>query len=326
MTTSFLPAGPPDDVPYEPWEGEEEALAEAAAAGRRAAAWIRSLPTAPAPGPVASWLREDLPEAIEAATSSLNAHDRDHMAPGGVMVDGTGGLDAETRSKLLFVPCAVQDALWLTPDQQIRIVAVDSLITGAARLLAEDPGTAITTGELSRVWALLDHAIDRAQDQAAILAGLVARSRGRFTTEQFASRLERGGREYSEYLAAGRQAAIDALEYAVERGVDAVDDELPAVAADKGMPITPADLTEALRRVRDHSLVINDGSDVAETAYWVADRFWMNRWNDALDQPGEGEYNTAVYSRFALHEWMAPGHSSGNVPGLGYEARQVRGR
>ncbi|MGW5803514.1 hypothetical protein ACWFQ7_29490 [Streptomyces bacillaris] len=75
------------------------------------------------------------------------------------MVDGTGGLDAETCSKLVFVPCAVQDALWLTLDQQVRIVAVASLVTGAPRLLAEDPGTAITTGELSRIWALVDHAI-----------------------------------------------------------------------------------------------------------------------------------------------------------------------
>ncbi|MFE1734880.1 hypothetical protein ACFW6X_32860 [Streptomyces bacillaris] len=57
------------------------------------------------------------------------------------------------------MPCAVQGALWLIPDQQIRLVAVDSLVTGAARLLAEDPGTAITTGELSRMWALLDHTI-----------------------------------------------------------------------------------------------------------------------------------------------------------------------
>ncbi|MEV7951998.1 hypothetical protein AB0O74_34140 [Streptomyces rubiginosohelvolus] len=159
MTLSYLPAGPADDVPYEPWEGEEEALAAAAAAGRRAAAWIRSLPTAPEPGPVGSWLCEDLPESIEAATAALDPQDCDRMDPGGVMVDGTGGLDEETRSKLVFVPCAVQDALWLTPDQQIRIVAVASLVTGAARLLAEDPGTAITTGELSRMWALVDHAI-----------------------------------------------------------------------------------------------------------------------------------------------------------------------
>lgn len=50
------------------------------------------------------------------------------------------------------MPCAVQDAPWLTPDQQIRLVAVASLVSGAARLLAEDPGAAITTGELSRMW------------------------------------------------------------------------------------------------------------------------------------------------------------------------------
>ncbi|MEU9617024.1 hypothetical protein AB0D56_36745 [Streptomyces sp. NPDC048209] len=44
------------------------------------------------------------------------------MEPDGVMVDGTGGIDEETRSTLAAVPCAVQDARWLTPDQQIRIV------------------------------------------------------------------------------------------------------------------------------------------------------------------------------------------------------------
>lgn len=159
MTISYLPAGPADDVPNEPWEGEEEALAAAAAAGRRAAAWIRSLPAGPAPSPVGSWLREDLPESIERATSCLDPQDCDRMDPGGVMVDGTGGLDEETRSSLVAVPCAVQDAPWLPPDQQIRIVAVASLITGAVRLLAEDPGAAITTGELSRMWALVDHTI-----------------------------------------------------------------------------------------------------------------------------------------------------------------------
>lgn len=158
------------------------------------------------------------------------------------------------------------------------------------------------------------------QDLAARVAGLVARSRGKFTTEEFAARLERGGQEYAEYLRDGREAAIEALEYAREHGVDAVDHELAAVAASKGMPITTDDLAEALRRVRDHSLVIDDGSSVAETAYWVADRYWMHRWNNALDQAAIGEYDTVVgpnvYRRFALHEWMAPGHSSGSVPGL----------
>ncbi|MEW1892234.1 hypothetical protein [Streptomyces sp. NPDC085659] len=77
----------------------------------------------------------------------------------GVMSDGTGGLDEVTRSELAAVPCVVQDAPWLTPDQQIRLVVVASLVTGAARLLAQDPGTAIEHGELDRMWALLDHAI-----------------------------------------------------------------------------------------------------------------------------------------------------------------------
>ncbi|MFJ6887841.1 hypothetical protein ACIQRC_23775 [Streptomyces californicus] len=117
------------------------------------------LPTGPAPSPVGSWLREDLSEAIERATSCLDPQECDRMTPGGVMVDDTGGLDAETRSKLVFVPCAVQDTPWLTLDQQVRIVAVASLVTATARLLAEDPGTVITTGELARVWDLVDHAI-----------------------------------------------------------------------------------------------------------------------------------------------------------------------
>ncbi|QKW41059.1 hypothetical protein [Streptomyces microflavus] len=102
-------------------------------------------------GPVGTWLLRDLPETIETATASLDPQDGDRMEPDGVMVDGTGGVDEEIRSSLSAVPCAVQDARWLTPDQQIRLVAVASLITGAARLLAEDPGTAITTGELSRM-------------------------------------------------------------------------------------------------------------------------------------------------------------------------------
>ncbi|MFF2721357.1 hypothetical protein [Streptomyces sp. NPDC058011] len=159
MTISLLPAGPPDDVPYELWEGEEEALAAAAAAGHRAAEWIRLLPGAPSPCPVGAWLAGELPQAIETATSSLDPGDLDRISPEGVMVDGTGGVDKEIRSSLAAVPCAVQDARWLTPDQQIQLVAVASLVTGAARLLAEDRGTAITTGELSRIWALLDHAI-----------------------------------------------------------------------------------------------------------------------------------------------------------------------
>ncbi|MGZ2360971.1 hypothetical protein LRE75_30575 [Streptomyces sp. 372A] len=81
------------------------------------------------------------------------------MDPSGVMIDGTGGVDGVTRSALLAVPCVVQDAPWLTAEQQIRLVAVASLVPGAARLLAQDPGTAIEHGQLDRMWALLDHTI-----------------------------------------------------------------------------------------------------------------------------------------------------------------------
>ncbi|MEV7894369.1 hypothetical protein AB0O63_09045 [Streptomyces cyaneofuscatus] len=157
---SHLSAVPTDDVVlYGPWDGEEEDLAAAAAAGRRAAEWVRSLPQAPVSGPVGTWLLRDVPETIETAPASLDPQDCDRMESDGVIVDGTGGIDEEIRSALAAVPGAVQDALWLTSDQQIRLVAVPSLVTGAARLLAEDPGTAITTGELSRMWALLDHTI-----------------------------------------------------------------------------------------------------------------------------------------------------------------------
>lgn len=159
MTISCLPSGSPDDVPAELWEGEEAALAAAAAAGRRAAAWIRSLPGAPDPCPVGAWLAGELPEAVETATASLTPEECDRMDSYGVMSDGTGGLDEVTRSKLAAVLCAVQDAPWLTPDQQIRLVVVASLVTGAARLLAQDPGTAIEHGQLDRMWPLLDHAI-----------------------------------------------------------------------------------------------------------------------------------------------------------------------
>ncbi len=66
-----------------------------------------------------------------------------------------------------------------------------------------------------------------------MMAGLVASSRGKF-----ADRPERGGQEYAEYLRDGREAAIEALEYALEHGVDAVDDELTAVGAQHPRPGT----------------------------------------------------------------------------------------
>ncbi|WP_143663822.1 hypothetical protein [Streptomyces sp. rh34] len=159
MTLSLLPApaGPPDDVPYETWEGEPEALAEAAAAGRRAAAWVRSLPAPPTPGPVGVWLAGELPAAIETAMSGLDPEECDHMAPDGRAIDGTGGVGAGTISTLTAVPVVLPEAGWLAPDQQARLLAVASAVTGAVRLIARDPGGAIVHG-LARLCAVLDHA------------------------------------------------------------------------------------------------------------------------------------------------------------------------
>ncbi|MFJ2154475.1 hypothetical protein ACIOHB_37780 [Streptomyces microflavus] len=158
MTIAYLP-GPPDDVPpYEPWAGEPEVLAEAAEAGRRAAAWIRSLPAPPAPSPVGTWLATTLPDVVEAATASLDPAQCDRRGPDGRLIEGTAGVDAGTTSTLAIVPCVLSDADWLTPNQHLRLMAVASVVTGIARLLADDPGTAILHGQVTRMCATLDHA------------------------------------------------------------------------------------------------------------------------------------------------------------------------
>lgn len=126
--------------------GQGGVLAEAAEAGRRAAAWIRSLPGPPAPGPVDAWLARELPRAVETAMGSLDPSACDRMGPDGRLIDGTGGVDVGTMSVLAVVPCVLSDTDWLTPDQHVRLLAVASAVTGAVRLLADDPGTAITHG------------------------------------------------------------------------------------------------------------------------------------------------------------------------------------
>ncbi|WP_329345256.1 hypothetical protein [Streptomyces microflavus] len=158
MTIACLP-GPPDDVPpYEPWAGEPEVLAEATEAGRRAAAWIRSLPAPPALSPVGTWLATTLPGAVESATGSLDPAQCDRRGPDGRLIEGNGGVDAGTTSTLAVVPCVLSDVDWLTPDQHLRLMAVASVVTGIARLLADDPGTAILHGQVTRMCATLDHA------------------------------------------------------------------------------------------------------------------------------------------------------------------------
>ncbi|MEV5259908.1 hypothetical protein AB0L02_17860 [Streptomyces anulatus] len=56
------------------------------------------------------------------------------------------------------VPGVLAEAGWLTPDQQVRLLAVASAVTGAAGVLAQDSGSAILHGLLARLCAVLDHA------------------------------------------------------------------------------------------------------------------------------------------------------------------------
>ncbi|MFL0021358.1 hypothetical protein ACJBCE_00210 [Streptomyces sp. NBUL23] len=161
MTLSHLPvpAGPPDDVPYETWKGESEVLAEAGAAGRRAAAWLRALPLPEAGGRPQRWVVAELADAVEWAMGSLDPGDCDRMDVDGVAVDGGGGVDAATMAHLAGLPFALPEtAGWLSPDQQVRLLAVVGTVTAIVRLLAHDPESFIEHGELSRMCAILTHA------------------------------------------------------------------------------------------------------------------------------------------------------------------------
>ncbi|MFJ8848375.1 hypothetical protein ACIRFF_36440 [Streptomyces cyaneofuscatus] len=77
------------------------------------------------------------------------------MSPDGALVEGAGGVDAGTMSTLSAVPCVVPEAVWLTADQQVRLLAVTSAVTGAVRLLVDDPGTAIMHGLLARLCVVI---------------------------------------------------------------------------------------------------------------------------------------------------------------------------
>ncbi|MFD3890765.1 hypothetical protein [Streptomyces microflavus] len=92
---------------------------------------------------------------VEAATASLDPAQCDRMGPDGRLIEGAAGVDAGTTSTLAIVPCVLSDADWLTPDQHLRLMAVASVVTGIARLLADDPGTAILHGLVARMCATL---------------------------------------------------------------------------------------------------------------------------------------------------------------------------
>ncbi|NUW02894.1 hypothetical protein G6W50_24745 [Streptomyces sp. CAI 127] len=56
------------------------------------------------------------------------------------------------------VPSMLPELTWLTLDQQVRLLAVASAVTGAVQLIAYDPGTAILDGLLARQCSVITHA------------------------------------------------------------------------------------------------------------------------------------------------------------------------
>lgn len=133
----------------EPWPGEELVLAEAVAAGRRAAAWIRSLPVPPGE----TWIVGPLADAVEITMSSLDPGDCDDIDR-----EGSAGVPegvAETLRGLIF--CVGPVSPWLAPEQQVALLAVVHCVSGIPRLLANDPGTVLAR-DLPALCAVIDFA------------------------------------------------------------------------------------------------------------------------------------------------------------------------
>jgi hypothetical protein len=150
MTISHLPVEPAEPPAREPWPGEGEALAEAAAAGRRAADWIRTLP-APETD---RWIVGPLADAVQEALEDLDPADCDDLGH-----EGAAGVDESVRERLDSMIYAVpESAVWLTPEQQTRLLAIVACASGIPRLIANDPGGTIESGWIARMCAVLDHA------------------------------------------------------------------------------------------------------------------------------------------------------------------------
>ncbi|WP_328753610.1 hypothetical protein OHT57_47140 (plasmid) [Streptomyces sp. NBC_00285] len=141
-------AEPPVRPPREPFPGEDEALASVAAAGRRAADWLRSLP-----GPEDdNWIGGDLAEAIEEATRGLDPADCDNADRW-----GDGGVPEALRERL-DVAWPLAHVGWLSPRHKALVLAVTGSVLGMPKALANDPGTALAE-ELPALCAVLDSAV-----------------------------------------------------------------------------------------------------------------------------------------------------------------------
>ncbi|MFJ6355003.1 hypothetical protein ACIQKB_36800 [Streptomyces sp. NPDC092046] len=129
---------------------ERAVLAEAAAAGQRAAEWMRALPLPPS-----SWVRGVLADAVEEAMGTLDPADED-----GVDGYGQGGVRdsvQETLDGLIY--CLADTSPHLTPQQQAALLAVVACVRGIPRLLANHGWSVVHGGGLTGLCKVIDSAI-----------------------------------------------------------------------------------------------------------------------------------------------------------------------
>lgn len=139
---------PADPATTEPIPGQEAALETAAAAGRRAADWLRSLP-----GPARNVVTGDLADAVQEATASLDPADCDDPDRW-----GEGGVPQALRHRLDVAYC-LATAEWLSLAHKVVIVAMTGCVLGMPKALANDPITAVEE-DLPALCAMLDSTVD----------------------------------------------------------------------------------------------------------------------------------------------------------------------
>ncbi|WP_190160982.1 hypothetical protein [Streptomyces litmocidini] len=137
----------------EPWQGEAEALADAAAVGRRAAEWIRALPL-PLPG--GAWICGPLADAVEEAMAALDPADCDDADR-----SGHGGVSESARQRLDGLVHDVAAMAPLTTAQKTALFAVVHCAQGIPKALANDPGTVIGA-DLAAVCEIIRGVLDGA--------------------------------------------------------------------------------------------------------------------------------------------------------------------
>jgi hypothetical protein len=124
------------------------AVEQAAATGRRAAAWMRALPL-----PDGSWIAGPLANAVEEAMTSLDPEDHDDLDR-----YGHAGVSESARTRLDGLPYAVAETAALTPKQAGALFALVHCVQGIPKTLANDPRTVIRDGDLAALCTIIDTA------------------------------------------------------------------------------------------------------------------------------------------------------------------------